>query len=166
MGFFSEEDWEKPHMDMLDKLDIKTKEITIGVFDRIMEEYISVIDNCESPIEQMLGVALNYAFRFLPDFDIFQQEIITCFDKKYRVDFLVVTGLVSNKINQFVIECDGHDFHEKTKLQVKRDRQRDRHLTASGHHVLRFTGSEIWADPHKCAREARSAIIEIINRSS
>ena len=42
------------------------------------------------------------------------------------------------------VECDGHEFHEKTKQQAARDKARDRD---------RFTGSEIWKDPGACADE-------------
>lgn len=55
---------------------------------------------------------------------------------------------------EVLVECDGHDFHERTKEQARRDRQRDRKLQSAGYRVLRFTGSEVWADPAKCAREA------------
>jgi len=53
-----------------------------------------------------------------------------------------------------IVECDGHDFHERTKEQAARDRSRDRALQAGGFHVLRFTGSEIHREPLKCALEA------------
>lgn len=53
-----------------------------------------------------------------------------------------------------VVECDGHDFHERTKQQAKRDRARDREMMAAGYRVMRFTGSEIWRDPGACADEA------------
>jgi very-short-patch-repair endonuclease len=53
-----------------------------------------------------------------------------------------------------VVECDGHDFHERTKEQAASDKARDRALQALGMRVLRFTGSEIWSDPLVCAREA------------
>lgn len=54
--------------------------------------------------------------------------------------------------SRVAIECDGHDFHEKTKQQAARDKRRDRELTFLGMPVLRFTGSEIWAGPTACAR--------------
>ena len=51
------------------------------------------------------------------------------------------------------IECDGHDFHEKTKEQVARDKKRDRKFVAAGLTIIRFSGSEIWANPLKCTWE-------------
>jgi hypothetical protein len=80
----------------------------------------------------------------------------------YRVDFLI--GHLECEPNKFtgdtfldnwvVVECDGHDFHEKTKEQAQRDKARDRYLVSAGFKVMRFTGSEIWRDPTACAIEA------------
>lgn len=50
-----------------------------------------------------------------------------------------------------VIECDGHDFHEKTKGQAKHDKERDRNLQLEGFRVMHFTGSEVFKDSDKCA---------------
>ena len=44
---------------------------------------------------------------------------------------------------QIAIYCDGHDFHERTKSQAKRDRRQDRTLARLCWIPLRFTGSEI-----------------------
>lgn len=72
----------------------------------------------------------------------------------YRVDFFLVLNGGDGFGSNLVIECDGHDFHEKTKEQAKRDKRRDRELSMAGTMVMRFTGSEINADPYGCAREA------------
>jgi uncharacterized protein DUF559 len=57
-----------------------------------------------------------------------------------------------------VVECDGHDFHEKTKEQAARDKSRDRDMLAQGYRVLRFTGSEIHNRAEKCAMEIDAII--------
>jgi hypothetical protein len=49
------------------------------------------------------------------------------------------------------VECDGHDFHERTKEQAAKDRSRDRRLQEAGYTVFRFTGSELWRDPCSCS---------------
>lgn len=54
---------------------------------------------------------------------------------------------------RLIIECDGHDFHERTKEQAARDRAKDRAALLSGQDQLRFTGSEIWRDPWECATQ-------------
>ena len=70
---------------------------------------------------------------------------------KYRVDFLV--ELFNGKGNEYIIECDGHEFHEKTKEQAKYDKQRERFLVQNGYKVLRFSGSEIYRDFEKITQE-------------
>lgn len=54
---------------------------------------------------------------------------------------------------RLIVECDGHDYHERTKEQAARDRSRDRELNAAGFDVFRFTGSELWRDPWGCAQQ-------------
>lgn len=66
----------------------------------------------------------------------------------YRADFLVESSRV-----RIVVECDGHDFHERTKAQASHDRRRDRRMQAAGFVVMRFTGSDIHRDVERCASE-------------
>lgn len=68
----------------------------------------------------------------------------------YRVDFLIEAENLKKKI---VVECDGHNFHERTKEQAARDRRRDRDLAGMGYLVLRYTGSEIWKSAYECASD-------------
>lgn len=96
---------------------------------------------------------------------------------KYRVDFLVVleeydpiTKVLEGKNvfdlqlkrEQVIVECDGHEFHEKTKEQAQSDKQRDRALQLLGFRVFRFTGSEIWRDALGCGKEVISAGQELL----
>lgn len=83
----------------------------------------------------------------------------------YRVDFLL-WFLCGRHTAGVVIECDGHNYHDKTKEQAARDKARDRALLTAGYPVMRFTGSEIFADPIKCAEQVRAALIEPLNRVS
>lgn len=125
-----------------------------------------------SPIEALLALAI----RTYADLDkiAFRQESskpsdpadMTAFvlyvERQVRVLDWPVDFLVSavdsrpgeaNKVRTAVIECDGHEFHERTKEQATRDRSRDRRLQDDGHRVFRFTGSEIYRNPLDCARE-------------
>lgn len=136
---------------------------------------LHLLERCESPIEQLLFISLAskldyYSGLFGAALGLtvgLQQEIKTEL-KTYRVDFLVTWdeseykpddpladefGMVTTTYSQIVVECDGHDFHERTKEQAQRDKARDRALQAAGYTVLRYTGSEIWKDPDGCARE-------------
>lgn len=103
------------------------------------------LEACESPIEEVVASCLTlinlHTLAIGREFCFEQQTKIG----KYRVDFLVcVEG------QQFVIECDGHDYHERTKEQAARDRSRDRYLAIRGVPTLRFTGSELHTNPGKC----------------
>lgn len=51
------------------------------------------------------------------------------------------------------IECDGHEYHDKTKEQADRDRARDRHFQALGWEVARYTGTQVNASAEWCARD-------------
>jgi very-short-patch-repair endonuclease len=87
---------------------------------------------------------------------------------EYRADFLVLATVDITPIYQtrretavlkVVIECDGHDHHDLTKEQARHDRQRDRWMQSKGLSILRFTGSEIFRDVHRCAEE----IVEFVD---
>ena len=72
--------------------------------------------------------------------------------QQYRLDFLVEVFDGEGWL-KLAVECDGHDFHEKTKKQAARDKARDRIIVTEGYTLFRFTGSEIYADPMKCAEQ-------------
>ena len=77
--------------------------------------------------------------------------------ENYRADFLLTFKSSEpgfEKGRQLVVECDGHDFHDKTKQQASRDKERDREMKKLGYDVFRFTGSDIWNDAFSCAKEA------------
>lgn len=93
----------------------------------------------------------------LPDIKVELQKRLP----PYRADFFLTVSTKGETIGTIVIECDGHDFHERTKHQAARDRSRDRALTLDGHMVLRFTGSEIHSDVGHCAEETLNAAIKI-----
>lgn len=50
------------------------------------------------------------------------------------------------------VECDGYAFHSDRKTFAA-DRRRDRLLIREGHTVMRFSGSEIMADPALAVRD-------------
>jgi len=111
------------------------------------------IQACQSPIEVVLGLLLLAEFAWVPytigdDPKIYFQHPVLA--GKYRADIVLRDDVEDIAI---VVECDGHDYHERTKEQAVRDRKRDRAMTAAGLHVLRFTGSEIARDAKACLKE-------------
>jgi hypothetical protein len=67
----------------------------------------------------------------------------------YKLDLLLV-----GPDGGVAIECDGFEWHERTKQQAAADRARDRELLAIGLATIRFTGSEIHHYPDRCAADA------------
>lgn len=150
---------------VLDYLDEKTKQLLDEGNDI---EDVRVL-KCESPIEQLMFLALEDMFKH---FDLFNerylfrlevQEEIKFRNSKYRTDINLTMCDLQRKFNHcFVIECDGHEFHEKTKGQVRKDRQRERHLMQLGYRVIRFSGSEIFENPDESALEVWKIIKKVI----
>lgn len=85
---------------------------------------------------------------------------------KYRADFLVAYRPGRSRgLRYAVIECDGHEFHERTKKQAEHDKRRDRELLEMGIPVLRVTGTEIWRSPIKAAMTVLSSAIKTLQVS-
>jgi len=127
------------------------------------------VDGCESPIESMLATALVHAIGFdmweradcLPDGQPVTPMVALETQWEcdgYRIDIVLLGHRGGARV---AIECDGHEFHEKTKEQAARDKARDRTLAANGWRVLRFTGAEIWSNPFACAEEAMQVVREM-----
>lgn len=73
----------------------------------------------------------------------------------YSPDFVLSLG-----IHDFVIEIDGHNFHEKTKEQVKQDNTKNRDYLKWGVVPIRFSGSEVYNNPLKCAEETFETVLQ------
>lgn len=140
----------------------------------------------ESPIEELLWdalvVRLHSAFAEYHDFAFGRDELRAahlagrrqpefliviapqCEWSAYRIDIalLVKIGTCGADYDELLlaIECDGHDFHDRTKEQARRDRARDRDLARGGWITQRFTGSEIFADADGCADEIYHLLME------
>jgi very-short-patch-repair endonuclease len=70
-----------------------------------------------------------------------------------RVDFAVFVPQISTQEPLLVVECDGHNFHERTTEQVSRDNRRDRAMQRLGIPFLRFTATDIVRNSEDVARE-------------
>lgn len=120
--------------------------------------------HCGSPIEAMLGAAMLFQDKLdgvstmglclaaqaeIPHWPKPSRLLIPQYRfEDYRIDWVLLDAAFLT-----FIECDGHDFHERTKMQAQRDKERDRKIQAAGHPILRFTGSEIFNDPFQCATQ-------------
>lgn len=80
----------------------------------------------------------------------------------YKADFtLTVQSWRDEKWRTLVVECDGHDYHERNKQQAAHDRARDRWMTENGYTVFRFTGSELYRDPMRCAEQVFDMLMKL-----
>ena len=124
------------------------------------------LKDCESPIEVVMGAALFRAAELRDSLDGSTWRVLPqwqVLSGKYRVDFLVKPWWEPEEgppVQPIAVECDGHDFHERTKEQAARDKRRDRAFVASGIRVMRFTGSEVLSDPMACAQQ----VIDVFER--
>jgi very-short-patch-repair endonuclease len=84
---------------------------------------------------------------------------------KYRAD-LGFAALEDSGVKRVIVECDGHEFHERTKEQVAAAKARDRFMTSSGFYVMRFSGSEIFANPLGCAHEVISFFPDTVRKDN
>lgn len=137
---------------------------TANCAENVMSLDYSLID-CESPIEQTLSMAFHvlglsnfssFTSGMIDVVSIKNQDEITSNGNVYRSDFMITVDYsLPNGIEcaRFVVECDGHDYHEKTKSQVVRDNKRSRDLLADGYIVVRFSGSEIHRSPYDCVKD-------------
>lgn len=78
--------------------------------------------------------------------------------RSLRVDALVWVPM--RRDVRIVIECDGYAWHGN-RTSFTTDRQRDRLLQAHGFRVIRFSGSEIHADPARASEELRHELERI-----
>lgn len=135
-------------------------------------------DELEAVLEPSLYMeSIHDYFRIEGDYEYHAMRIgqIHVFSQvsvgRYRADFAVSGSFVETYFKKpdgrdrseahqavrcapiIIIECDGHDFHERTQDQALHDRRRDREMTSAGYRVVRFTGREIHRDPDACAEE-------------
>lgn len=121
----------------------------------------------KSPIEAIFITAFELYIKFNNKEQIFllPQREICIENKKYIVDFEFEADEYVNQFNtnkKIIIECDGHQFHQKTKEQVTKDNKREYDLKMAGYQVLRFSGSQIYNEPFKCAEDTYNFIIKYI----
>jgi very-short-patch-repair endonuclease len=146
----------------------------------LFEAFGRMLDKCESPIEVMFA----HEMLFHPPSHVIWEHVHALGEHTYvmshgneyafttqrsisnvRLDiFIVAFGPSLANMTQFAIELDGHDFHEKTKEQARRDKSRDRQLLGAGIHTLRYTGSEVVKDASECMTDAFATIDSLHKR--
>ena len=140
------------------------------IFDIVMmgkhHEALLPLTYCDSPIEKILFLCLWDLKRewevkigagylsIVPQYD-FELD-----GNGYRADFFIHDGGCPADV-RVIVECDGHEFHEKTKEQAAHDKKRDRLFQKYRYSILRYTGREVYADPFQRAKGIWETIMEI-----
>lgn len=133
--------------------------------------YVMGLDTseCKSPIEKIFYVAfsylieVDYAGEESRHYSLHPQFSIEVGSRTYIADFYVEFDNCNCDL-KLTIECDGHDFHEKTKEQVSHDNERQLAIKSAGYDVIRFSGSQIVKNPLKCALDAIKYIDQNVER--
>ena len=158
----------------------KIKQIAVNAMNKAIGKVVERSqEGSESPIESVLASAIIVDIMYssahsTPMFDMADKETKEDVERRaiallnsvvvsrqiqlgpYRVDFYAVSAVeldFGSIIFRLVIECDGHEWHERMKEQAAADKARDRWFARNGYGVLRFTGSEIWTNPDSCIDE-------------
>ena len=123
----------------------------------------------QSPIEHALYIALmavakvNFLQESEPDgIESWTPGLTIVPQRKigsYRADFMVgwhkyqAANTGASMFREVVVECDSTAFHERTELERRLEKRRDRYMQKLGLKVFRYTGKEILSDPYKIAAE-------------
>lgn len=84
---------------------------------------------------------------------------------RFRPDLMVIRKHRSRVSSAVYVECDGHEWHDRTPEQALRDKSRDRSIYAdTGVAVVRFTGREITRNAIECAREVHAILDRLVAR--
>lgn len=136
-------------------IEVRLAEALADVFTGIDEADMLLDGLAPVPYRQLRDIKAGQASAFLvPQAEIEGNDLTS--DWRIRADFLLICGRYRVHRKVFAIECDGHEWHEKTKEQVARDKLRDRRLILDGIVPIRFSGSEIHNRADACAQYIRS----------
>jgi len=135
------------------------------IYQRLEQCKAALARPIESPIEEALLAAFVGFASAIPvvsmpglKFPVMSTRVSMELDTQvpvegFRADFEIICRYGGEEYARLLIECDGHDYHERTKEQAARDKSRDRKLTAAGYRVIRFTGSEIYRNAYSCVAD-------------
>lgn len=136
------------------------EELAVDLAEKSAEEIFSL---CDSPIEELMLAHLANRLVFIGHELSWEKPKLKCerdgpvITAQAPVGGFVLDFLVEHRGKRFAIECDGHEYHDRTRQQVAKDKQRDRRVICHGVETLRFSGSEIWNNGIGCSWEIINA---------
>lgn len=150
------------------KLEKNVEVFLLDIIDDLINDFTENLEVAESPIEQLMLIALNaigtknnhYFRKIFEMFDVLdvepQKEV-----GKYRLDFLISCLNQRKESFLFAVECDGMEYHLNEK-SFQHDRKRDRELLSEGVITIRFSGKEITESPLRCANLVYETIYNFV----
>jgi len=129
------------------------------------------IEAVKSPIEYIYYLAneiYSYEYTIDTEYICTPQYEINVNNKNYFADFHYGINnegdICTERLLNVLVECDGHDFHQKSKKQVKHDNERQLALQTAGYDVIRFSGTQIYENPFLCVKNVHEYIESKIKR--
>lgn len=135
----------------MNEIETKFYEALTGVLERGFVIYQDQVVKIKSE-EDWYSIQLN---KKTVELQIVAQPKEELFDG-YIPDFAIY---LNNLLSGYVIEIDGHEWHEKTKEQARADKEKDRTYLKNRFIPIRFTGSEVYHNAKKCIDEVFEIII-------
>jgi very-short-patch-repair endonuclease len=122
--------------------------LTLALFDKLCHFYDGWICRVHSDNEYRQALVerrINSgSFVLVPQWSVNQVGL---------VDLAVFIPGLDHRRPVVVVECDGHQFHERTVEQASKDRRRLRNLQRLGIPVLPFTGTDVVRGSEEFAQE-------------
>lgn len=128
------------------------------IFRISMEGFKRNLEECSYVCKDVILEESKHVIGFEIKFNYYEDQVITGFVDivpqfkidRYYVDFMI-GGYIGDIYSSLVVEIDGHEWHEKTKDQVAKDKKRERNLLLTPYScpIMRFTGSEIFNSKKK-----------------
>lgn len=138
-------------------------------FDSIIAQ-IDSIAACKSPIEKLFALACsrlvqvdNWSGRLsrmsgANHHSFMTPKYIASLHPQFKIGKFFVDFLLFCNDCEIIVECDGYEFHRATQNQTTKEYEREHQLIAHNRTILRFTGSQIYANPFHCANVAADTL--------
>lgn len=148
-----------PNWNCEEQLSVEYSKFDNGIEEIDNKEYYGPASVLLSPKSKLVNFDVSWCdfpiILLFGNCDLWERKI-----GNYEPDFIIEVGEEYHL--QFVVEIDGFDYHDKTKEQAAKDKQRDRFFLRQGYIPIRFAGTEVYRNALDCVRETMSIILETI----
>ena len=136
-----------------------------------LQYHIATNPDVNSPSDAIkIGyLTYHYGLQIFPQFEIgpYRVDFLikwcdTLYKEENGIDRIFIQNTSPGLIDRLVVECDGHDGHERSEEDRRREKKRDRELMIAGYRVFHYTGKEITDDPFGVASEIISNVTNIL----